>query len=113
MHMKPIAHFSHFEALDIRVGRVVGVEDAATRQPTYRITVDFGPEIGTKVSCGAYRRYTREELLGKLVIAVVNFGPKNMGPETSEVLMLGVPNATHETIYLTTESEVPLGVEVF
>jgi tRNA-binding protein len=113
MPMKPMANFSHFEALDMRVGRVVRVEDAATRQPTYRITVDFGPEVGTKVSCGAYRRYTKEELLGKLVIAVVNFGPKEMGPETSEVLILGVPNAKDETIYLTTESEVPLGVEVF
>jgi tRNA-binding protein len=111
--MKPMANFSHFEALDMRVGRVVRVEDAATRQPTYRITVDFGPEVGTKVSCGAYRRYTKEELLGKLVIAVVNFGPKKMGPETSEVLILGAPTAKNETIYLTTESEVPLGVEVF
>ena len=111
--MKLIADFSNFETLDIRVGRVVLVEDAATRKPTYRITVDFGPEIGAKVSCGAYRRYTKEELLGKLVIAVVNFGPKKMGSETSEVLILGVPNGSDETVYLTTESEVQLGVEVF
>ena len=111
--MKPVASFSNFEALDIRVGRIVGVEDAKTRKPTYRITVDFGPEIGMKVSCGAFRRYAREELLGKLVIAVINFGPKRMGPETSEVLILGVPNGQDETIYVTPESEVQLGVEVF
>jgi tRNA-binding protein len=111
--MKPVASFANFEALDIRVGRIVGVEDAKTRKPTYRITVDFGPEIGMKVSCGAFRRYAREELLGKLVVAVINFGPKRMGPETSEVLMLGVPNRTDETIYLTPESEVQLGAEVF
>ena len=110
---KPTADFAHFEALDMRVGRVVRVEDAATRKPTYRITVDFGPELGTKVSCGAFRRYTKEALLGKRVIAVVNFAPKRMGTETSEVLILGVPNGQDETIYLTTESEVPLGVEVF
>jgi tRNA-binding protein len=75
--------------------------------------VDFGPEIGMKVPCGAFRRYTKEELLGKLIIAVVNFGPKKMGPETSEVLILGVPHGTDETIYVTPESEVQLGVEVF
>jgi len=111
--MKLIADFSNFEALDIRVGRVVRVEDAATRKPTYRITVDFGPEIGTKVSCGAYRRYRKEELLGKLIIAVVNFGSKKMGLETSECLILGVPKGNDETVYLTPESGVQLGVEVF
>lgn len=111
--MKSITNFSNFEVLDIRVGRIVRVEDATTQKPTYRITVDFGPEIGTKVSCGAYRRYTKEELLEKLVIAVVNFSPKKMGPETSEILILGVPNGSDETIYLTTESEVQLGVKVF
>ena len=94
--MKPVLSFSNFEALDIRVGRIVRVEEAETRKPTYRITVDFGPEIGMKVSCGAFRRYAREELLGKLVVAVINFGPKRMGPETSEVLMLGVPNGTRD-----------------
>jgi tRNA-binding protein len=111
--MKPITDFANFEALDIRVGRVIRAEEAATRKPTYRITVDFGPEIGVKVSCGAYRHYASEALLGKLVVAVVNFGPKKMGPETSEVLILGVPDANHETIYVTPESEVPLGVAMF
>ena len=111
--MKPITDFANFEALDIRVGRVIQVEEAATRKPTYRITVDFGPEIGVKVSCGAYRQYTSEVLLGKLVIAVVNFGPKKIGPETSEVLILGAPDANHEAIYVSPESEVPLGVAVF
>lgn len=111
--MKPVSDFSNFDALDIRVGRITGVEDAETKKPTYRITVDFGPEIGTKKSCGAYRNYPKEELLGKLVIAVINFAPKKMGPETSEVLILGVPNEKNETIYLTPESEVALGVAVF
>ena len=55
--MKPTAGYSHFDALDIRVGRVIEVDDAATRKPTYRMTIDFGPEIGVKVSCGAYRNY--------------------------------------------------------
>lgn len=111
--MKPITNFSNFEALDVRVGRVVQVEEAATRKPTYRITVDFGPEIGHKISCGAYRSYTKEELLGKQVVAIVNFGPKRMGPEVSDVLILGVPDEHGQTVYLTTASEVPLGVAVF
>ena len=98
---KAITDLAHFEALDIRVGRVVKVEDAQTRKPTYRMTVDFGPEMGTKVSCGAYRNYPRDALIGQQVLAVVNFGPRKMGPEISEVLVLGVPNEKGETIYVT------------
>ena len=90
--VKPTADFSHFEALDIRVGRVVKVEDAETKKPTYRMTIDFGPDIGTKISCGAYRNYPKDTLLGQQVVAVVNFAPRKMGPEVSEVLVLGVPN---------------------
>ena len=111
--MKDIASFEHFDALDIRVGKVVSVEDAQTKKPTYRITVDFGSEIGTKVSCGAYRNYPKEDLIGKQVIAVVNFGVKQMGPEKSEVLILGVQNEQGETIYLTPQTEVPLGAHIF
>ncbi len=111
--MKDTTSFEHFDALDIRVGRVVIVEEAQTKKPTYRITVDFGPEIGTKVSCGAYRNYAKGELMGKQVIAVVNFGIKQMGPEKSEVLVLGVSNERGETIYLTPQSDVPLGAKVF
>ena len=111
--MKDITLFGHFEALDMRVGRIVNVEDANTKKPTYRITVDFGSEIGTKVSCGAYRNYSKEVLMGKQIIAVVNFGVKQMGPEKSEILILGVPNEQGETIYLAPQAEVPLGVHVF
>lgn len=111
--MKPQAEFKNFEALDLRVGKIVNVEDAQTKKLTYRITVDFGGEIGTKVSCGAYRNYSKNYLMGKQVIAVVNLGTKQMGSEKSEVLILGVPNEKGETIFLTPESEVSLGVEVF
>lgn len=111
--MKPVATYTNFEALDIRIGRVIRVEDAQTRKPTYRITVDFGSPVGTKVSCGAYKSYSKDELLGKQVVAVINFGPKKMGPEISECLILGVPNETGETIYLKPERDVQLGVEVF
>ena len=113
MNTKKTAEFGSFAALDIRVGRVVSVEDAQTKKPTYRLSVDFGPEIGIKKSCGAYRNYPKEFLIGKEVIGVVNFAPKKMGPEVSEVLILGVPNQQGETIFLTPEREVDLGVTVF
>ena len=111
--LKPTAPAGSLEVLDIRVGRITGVAIAMTRKPTYRLTIDFGPEIGVKVSCGAYRNYSAEDLVGRLVVAAVNLGVKQMGPEVSEVLTLGVTNAGGETIYLTTESEAPLGAPVF
>jgi tRNA-binding protein len=113
MALKPTADFAHFEALDIRVGRIVKVEDAATKKPTYKMTIDFGPEIGLKVSCGAYKSYPKENLLGQQVLAVVNFAPRKMGPEVSEVLVLGVPNETGETIYVTPQRPVAPGVALF
>jgi tRNA-binding protein len=113
MATKPTVDFRSFEALDIRAGRIVRVEEARTRKPTYRLTIDLGPEVGTKVSCGAYRNYPKDALIGKTVICVVNFGTKQMGPEISEVLVLGIANAAGETVYLTTEQSVPLGGVVF
>ena len=111
--MKPTADYSHFEALDIRVGRIVKVEDTATKKPTYRLTIDFGAEIGVKVSCGAYRNYSPAELLNKEIIGVVNFVEKKMGPEISQVLVLGVPNEKGDTIYLMPQTDVAPGVKVF
>ncbi|MFY9463064.1 MAG: protein secretion chaperonin CsaA [Candidatus Sungiibacteriota bacterium] len=111
--MKAIIDFTNFDSLDIRVGRIIKVEDAETRKPTYRMTIDFGSEIGIKISCGAYKNYLKEYLVGKHIIGVVNFQPKNMGTEISEVLVLGVSNDAGEVIYLTPESDVPPGVAVF
>ena len=111
--MKNVADFDHFEALDIRAGRITNVEDAQTKKPTYRLTIDLGPEVGKKISCGAYRNYSKEALMGKSVVCVVNFEPKKMGPEISEALVLGIANERGETIYLTTEGDVPIGGKVF
>lgn len=105
--------YEDFQKIDIRIGKIIKVEDAQTKKPTYRITIDFGTEIGMKISCGAYRNYSKEELVGKQVIAVVNLGVKQMGPEKSEVLILGVKNELGETIYLTPKTEAPLGTHVF
>ncbi len=111
--MKDITPFNNFSSLDIRVGKIINVEDAQTKKPTYRLTIDFGAEIGKKVSCGAYRNYPKEDLVGKQIVAVLNFGTKMMGLEKSEVLVLGVENEKGETIYLTPQSEVPLANEIF
>jgi tRNA-binding protein len=111
--VKTIADFAAFESLDIRVGRIVKVEEAKSRKPTWRMTIDFGPEVGTKVSCGALRNYTQDFLVGQQVVAVVNFPPRRMGPEVSEVLELGVPDAGGETIFLTPQQHVGLGGCVF
>ena len=107
--MKETADFSCFTALDIRVGRVVGVEDADTRKPLYRVKVDFGPEIGVKLSVAGYAEYPKEELMDRLVVAVINFGPKKLGPETSEIFVLGAMKGDERAVYLTPESDVPLG----
>lgn len=112
-NMKEQVNYSNFSDLDIRVGRVVGVEDAKTTKPTYKISVDFGGEIGIKVSCGAYRNYEKDYLVGQQVVAVTNLGVKQMGPEVSEVLILGVKNDLGETIFLRPERDVQLGEEVF
>lgn len=111
--MKRTAAPGAFDELDIRIGRVLAVQDALTRKPTYKLTIDFGPELGIKVSCGAYRNYAADQLVGRLVVAIVNLSPKKMGPEVSEVLVLGVTNPDGGTIYLTPESDVSIGAQVF
>ncbi len=108
------ADFTNFANLDIRVGTITKAESAQTNKPTYRMTIDFGPEIGSKVSCGAYTNYPAESLPGKCVIGVVNFAPRKMGPELSEVLVLGVHDPSSEgTLFLTVDKEAPNGSKVF
>ncbi len=108
----PIA-FEDFEKVDMRVGRIISVEPSLAKKPTYRFTVDFGPEIGAKKSCAALTNYPVEELVGAQVIAVVNFPPKKMGPEVSEVLILGVPDPEGKVIRLRPEQDVQPGARVF
>jgi tRNA-binding protein len=80
----------HFNAVDMRVGRVTAVEDfPEARVPAWKLTIDFGPEIGTKRSSAQITNYSREELLGTLVVGVVNFPPRQIGPFSSEVLVIG------------------------
>ena len=86
--------FEQFAAIDIRVGRIVEVEDfPQARRPAWKLLVDFGPDLGLKRSSAQIRNYAREELEGRLVLAVVNFPPRQIGPVRSEVLVLGTYSA--------------------
>ncbi len=82
--------FDQFAAVDMRVGRILAVEEfPEARRPAWKLTIDFGPELGTRRSSAQITHYTREELEGTLVTAVVNFPPRQIGPFMSEVLVLG------------------------
>ena len=82
--------FDHFAAVDMRVGRIIEVEDfPEARKPAWKLRIDFGDEIGVKRSSAQVKNYEREQLEGRLVIGVVNFPPRQIGPVRSEVLVLG------------------------
>ena len=109
-----MATIEDFDKLDIRVGRVVSVDDfPEARKPAWKLEVDFGDEIGRKRTSAQITNYTREELEGRLVIGVVNFPPRQIGPVRSEVLVLGVPDEEGRVILLQPSSEVPLGGKMF
>lgn len=108
-------NYDDFTQVDIRVGRIIQVEDfPEARKPAYKLTIDFGAEIGMKRSSAQITtHYTKEELRGKLIVAVVNFPPKRVGPFVSEVLTLGVPDETGGVVLLYPTQEVPLGGKMF
>lgn len=106
--------WEQFEAVDMRVGRVVGVEDfPEARVPAWKLEIDFGPEIGRRRSSAQIKHYPREELEGRLVVAVVNFPPKRIAGFKSEVLVLGVPDEAGEVVLLSPDLEVPPGGRMF
>ena len=107
--------FDDFLKADIRVGTIVTAEPfAQARKPAYRLTIDFGPEIGTKKSSAQITKYyVPDQLVGKQVVAVVNFPPRQIGPFMSEVLTLGVPDADGEVVLLHPSLAVPNGGRMF
>ena len=103
-----------FETLDLRVGRIVRAEpNDRARKPAYKLWLDFGP-LGQKTSSAQVRAlYSAEELVGRLVIAAVNLGTRNIAGFASEVLVLGLPSERGEVVLLAAEREVPLGGRVY
>lgn len=107
--------YADFERVDIRVGRIVRAEPfPEARKPAYRLQIDFGPPLGMrKSSAQLTARYRVEELAGRLVLAVVNFPPRQIGPFMSEVLTLGVPDGEGNVVLVAPDRDVPLGGKLF
>lgn len=107
--------FADFLKVDIRVGRIIDVLDfPEARKPAYKLRIDFGSGIGIrKSSVQATRHYSKADLQNRLVVAVVNFPPKQIGPYMSEVLTLGVPDLDGNVVLLVPERDVPLGGRMF
>ena len=102
-----------FQKVDMRVGRIVEVEDfPEARRPAWKLRVDFGAEVGVKRSSAQVRQYPREALEGRLVVAVVNFPPRQIGPFLSEVLVLGLADQEGAIVLVAPEAPVPDGARL-
>ncbi len=103
-----------FETLDLRVGRILRAEpNERARKPSYKLWIDFGP-LGEKTSSAQLRAlYRVDDLVGRLVVAAVNLGSRNIAGFPSEVLVLGLPSESAEVVLLAVEREVPLGGRVY
>jgi tRNA-binding protein len=103
----------HFEEVDMRVGTVTAVEDfPEARKPAWKLTIDFGPELGTKRSSAQISHYPRAELEGRQIVAVVNFPPRRIGPFLSEVLVLGALDDAKGIVLLRPDTDVEPGDRV-
>jgi tRNA-binding protein len=107
--------YAEFERVDIRVGRIVDVQDfPEARKPAFKLRIDFGADVGVrKSSAQATKYYAKADLMNRLVLAVVNFPPKQIGPYMSEVLTLGVPDGAGDVVLLVPERDVPIGGRMY
>lgn len=107
--------YEDFEKVDIRVGTIVAVDDfPKARKPAFRLTIDFGPAIGVrKSSAQITRHYTKDQLVGRQVAAVVNFAPRQIADFMSEVLVLGFPDADGAVILVAPTLPAPDGGKLF
>jgi tRNA-binding protein len=106
--------FDRFMEVDMRVGRIQAVDEfPEARKPAWKLTIDFGARIGVKRSSAQITHYTREELLGRLIVGVVNFPPRQIGPFVSEVLVLGALDPARGVVLLAPDDgETELGARI-
>ena len=111
----PVIDFAAFLAVDIRMGRIVAADVLeGARKPAYRLRIDFGPVIGIRSSSAQItENYGVTDLPGRLVAAVVNFPPRQIGKFMSEVLTLGFPDAAGAVVLFAPDFEIPLGSRLF
>jgi tRNA-binding protein len=103
----------HFNAVDMRVGRIVAVDDfPEARVPAWKLTIDFGEDVGVKRSSAQITNYSREELQDSLVVAVVNFPPRRIGPFSSEVLVLGALDPDKGVVLLRPDRGAAIGSRI-
>ncbi len=110
-----MATIEDFGELDIRVGRITDVQDfPEARKPAWKLTIDFGTEIGVKKSSAQIvTNYSKEDLMGRLVLGVVNFPPRQIGKFISEVLTLGVPDDQGNVVLVQPSKDVPVGGRLY
>ncbi|MFK7793619.1 MAG: tRNA-binding protein [Devosiaceae bacterium] len=113
--MSDTINFDDFLKVDVRVGTIIEAEPfPQARKPAFKLRIDFGDEIGIKKSSAQItKHYTPETLVGRQVMAVVNFPPRQIGPFMSEVLTLGVPDADGEVVLLQPTQDVPKGGRLY
>jgi tRNA-binding protein len=109
-----VATIEDFDKLDMRVGRVISVEEfPEARNPAWKLEIDFGPEVGIKQSSAQITHYTREQLQGRTVVGVVNLPPRRIAGFASEVLVLGAMDAEKGVVLLTPDDpDVELGAKI-
>lgn len=110
-----MATYEDFQKLDVRVGKIIEVEDfPEARKPAYKLKIDFGGEIGIKRSSAQLpQNYSKEDLKDKLVLGVVNFPSRQIGPVVSDVLTLGVPDEKGECVLITPDKGIPIGGKLY
>jgi len=113
--MTDLATYADFERIEIRIGTIVDARPfPEARKPALKLQIDFGPEIGRRASSAQItRHYAPDTLIGRQVLAVVNFPPRQIGPMQSQVLTLGVPDADGEVVLIGPDQPVPDGGRLF
>ncbi|MEK6906077.1 MAG: tRNA-binding protein [Nanoarchaeota archaeon] len=104
-----------FQKIDIRAGEIIEIEDfPESKNPSYKLKINFGKDIGIKKSCAQLvKTYSKKELKNKIILGVVNFPPRQIGPAISEVLVLGLPDENNNCILIKPDKDVKVGVKIY